>query len=76
VHKRYTNSELEKIEILFEYQYEDGAEAYRIEQRLLQKYKQYKYDGEALLKIGNTELFNMDIFHGDYSYETVREILN
>lgn len=61
VNERFNNSELQLIEIVKTWYYENGAEAYEAEQKILKDNKQYRYDGVALLKSGNTELFNTDI---------------
>ena len=49
------------IEVLSFKEYENGTEAHTEEQRILKEYKEFKYIGEALLKTGNTEMFNKDV---------------
>lgn len=61
IDERFTNSELQLIEIVKTWYYENGADAYMEEQKILKDYKQHKYEGRALLRSGNTELFNTDI---------------
>ncbi len=39
-----------------------GKEAYEIEQFILAKFKQFKYNGVALIKDGNSEIFTVDIW--------------
>ena len=40
-----------------------GEEAYETEQAILKVYKEFKYLGEPVLKIGNTELFTCDVLN-------------
>ena len=61
VEARYNLTDLSKIEIVKQKLYENGADAYNWEQRLLKKYKQYQYKGPKVLENGNTELFTEDI---------------
>ena len=61
VKDRYTLEEMKKIEVIFTRRYKTGKEAYSFEQKILKKYKQFKYIGPPLLKAGNTELFNKDV---------------
>ena len=64
VKQRYSNEELQDIEIIEEWGFKDGQEAYNLEQIILKSYKHLKYTGKDLLKSGNTELFKEDIFKG------------
>ena len=61
VKQRYSNKELQDIEIIEEWKFEDGQEAYNLEQIILKSYKHLKYEGKDLLKSGNTEMFKEDI---------------
>ncbi len=61
VHERFTNSELQLIEIVNTWYYKNGAEAYKAEQNILKYFKEYKYVGIDILKSGNTELFIKDV---------------
>ena len=63
VEERFNNSDLANIQVLHIVSYAVGSEARAEEQRILSKYQQYKYTGPALLKDGNTELFNTNIFN-------------
>lgn len=63
VTERFSNSELQVIEVLKTWYYSNGQEAYNKEQEILKKYKKYKYKGQNLLQKGNTELFNKDILN-------------
>lgn len=55
--------DMEYIKILKQTIYQNGKEAYLEEQRILRKYKKYRYKGPDLLKSGNTELFTKDILN-------------
>lgn len=61
VDERFSNSELQLIEVVKTWYYEDGAEAYEAEQKILKDYSQYQYKGPDILKSGNTELFTIDV---------------
>ena len=61
VNERFSVKDLQKIEVLSFKCYEIGADAYEEEQRILKKYKKYKYNGPAILESGNTELFSKNI---------------
>ena len=63
VKQRYSNVELQNITIIWQEEFENGQEAYDKEQEILKRYKHLKYEGEDLLKIGNTELFREDIIN-------------
>jgi len=41
--------------------YENGLDAYKMEQYILERYKDFKYMGNKVLDAGNTELFTYDI---------------
>lgn len=61
VKRRFNNTDLEKIEIINEWQFSLGSDAKSFEDVILKVYKEYKYTGKWLLANGNTELFNKDI---------------
>lgn len=61
VNERYSNEELQDIEIIEEWEFENGQEAYDKEQEILKRYKHLKYVGIDLLKSGNTEMFREDV---------------
>ena len=65
VRDRFTNSELENIEILKTWDYLLGSEAKRQEEIILERFSYAKYTGAPLLKSGNTELFYYDILDLD-----------
>ena len=65
VEERYTSGDLAKITIVNIVNYTHGADAYKTEQCILKKYKEYKYKGTPLLRSGNTELFCKDILNLD-----------
>ncbi len=56
VDKRFS-FEIDKITIINIKKYKDGLCAYNDEREILEKYKEYKYSGEPILKSGNTEIF-------------------
>jgi len=53
--------ELNFIEIQETKIYDDGSEAFNIEQKIINRNWKLKYNGEKVLKSGNTELFTEDI---------------
>ena len=66
VKERFSNSDLQIIEVLKTWYFEYGKECYAKEQKYLKEYYQYKYDKEPILESGNSELFNIDILGLDY----------
>lgn len=56
------------IEILDFLEFEDGVEAFQVEQSIIKANSKYKYFGENILETGNTELFTrkIDIRKGSY----------
>ena len=61
VNERFNLTDLNKIEIVKQKLYADGAEALKWETRLKRMYKEYQYKGPDILSSGNTELFTEDI---------------
>ena len=61
INERFSLAELGKIEIVKQKLYENGKDAYDWEQKMLKKYKKYKYKGPKILDSGNTELFTEDV---------------
>ena len=61
VEARFTITDLSSIEVVETVYFEQGIDAYQLEQNILKKYEKYKYIGKSLLSSGNTELFNTDI---------------
>ena len=59
--ERYTNKDLEKIEILKIVQYASGHDARVEETRIIRQFSYAKYKGDDLLSSGNSELFYVDI---------------
>lgn len=75
VTERYSNKELEIIDIIEEIWYQDGQDALEKEQAILQTYQSYKYTDSAPLKAGNTELFNTDIRNvNETKVNSIREL--
>jgi len=63
--KERFGSDFKYITIIKEFYYEYGNEAYDLEQEILKEYSYAKYNGEPILKSGNTELFTHDILGWD-----------
>jgi hypothetical protein len=61
VQDRFSVTDLVSIEIIQEWHYKNGSDAYQAEQNILQSFKYAKYAGDPLLENGNTELFYYDI---------------
>lgn len=53
------------IKIIRTYWYENGQEAYNLEQKIIKDYSHAKYKGDSILKSGNSELFVQDILGWD-----------
>ena len=60
ISKRYAG-ENSKIEILYTKEFNNGIEAYDMEQSILLKTADYNYIGKRLLKVGNTELRTVNL---------------
>lgn len=67
VDERFSLIDLNKIEIVKQKLYENGADALEWETKLKRKYKEYQYKGPDILSSGNTELFTKDIIALYYS---------
>lgn len=67
VNERFSLTDLKKIEIIKQKLYENGQDAYNWEQKILKKYKKYKYKGPKVLDSGNTELFTEDVLALHYA---------
>lgn len=61
VDKRFTLQDLQSVRVLKVWKFQDGLACRSEEQRILQTYKDYKYQGPPLLTSGNSELFYKDI---------------
>ena len=61
IKERFSNSELELIEIEGTWFFSKGVEAKAYESNILKKYSEYQWDGVPLLVSGNTELFTKDV---------------
>ena len=61
VDKRFSLQDLQSVEVLKVWEFQDGLLCRSEEQRILQTYKGYKYQGPRLLASGNSELFYKDI---------------
>lgn len=63
VEQRFRTEDLDRITVLHTRHYENGADAYAEEQRILKEFAAYRYDGEpVLISDGNTELFTIDVY--------------
>lgn len=67
VQDRFCIADLKSIQVLKVWYFENGSKCREMEQRILKKYREYKYTGKPLLASGNTELFIKDIFEGNYN---------
>ncbi len=61
VQDRFSVTDLKSIEIVKEWYYDLGFDAYFAEQNILQSFKDAKYTGDSLLESGNSELFYYDV---------------
>lgn len=59
--RRYSCSETSKIEVLYEYNFKTGLEAWVAEKNILKLFREYSYRGPNVLTSGNTELFTKDV---------------
>jgi len=59
--KNRFGKELSFIEVQKTEVFQDGAEAFLLEQKIINENWKHKYDGDKVLKSGNTELFTEDI---------------
>ena len=57
--------EFSKITIIETWHFTNGAEAYEMEQDILNDYDPDRYTGPDILKTGNDELFNLDVLGFD-----------
>lgn len=62
IHVRFGPQDINKLEVLNTWEFPTGLEAYKVEQEILKKFSNFRYNGPPLLVSGNTELFNTDIF--------------
>jgi len=69
VETRFTAKELERILILRTWKFDNGQEAYDMEQKILKEFYNSRYTGDNLLLNGNTELFNRDVLNLDITLE-------
>jgi len=70
VAKRYS-TDMQKVEIIGVRQCRSAYVAHKLEKFILNKFKEYKYEGEPLLVSGNTELFKVDILQQHISDNTL-----
>jgi hypothetical protein len=61
VSERFNLSDLEKIEILYQWYFENGEECFNMEKKILKEHAVSKWKGRDLLSSGNSELFKYDI---------------
>lgn len=61
------NSEKLNYEVLFSYYFNNGRDCIDVETLILNNYSEYLYTGMSILQSGNTEIFNCDIFKGEYN---------
>ncbi len=65
IEERFKKYELPIIEVINIWYFEKGNDARKQEQKILNDYLSFKYNGQPLLSSGNTELFNRDVLHLD-----------
>ena len=61
VEDRFSNDELDKIDVVRTWGFDTGSEARDCEANILAKYGGHKYTGDNVLDSGNTELFTRDV---------------
>ena len=61
VNERFNLTELSKIEIIKQEEFEVGTDALNKETKLKRKYKEFQYKGPNILVTGNTELFTKNL---------------
>ena len=66
VKRRFSADSLIKVDIIKEWQYATGKEAYIAEQKILREFNMYRHNLSILIN-GNTELFNKDVLKLDNS---------
>ena len=64
-----------KIDVVKKWVYEDGAEAFNREQKILIENKKYRYTGEKILIGGNSELFTADVLNLDTTPQQKTSVL-
>jgi hypothetical protein len=69
-------TDIKIIETIFTLELPTGYDAYEIEQRVLIKFKDFKYTGEKVLASGNTELFTKDVLNGACTLEEITQLLS
>lgn len=68
VQERFNVNDLKCIELLYQKSYKTVKQAFIVEQKILKQYKDFQYKGNPILRSnGNTELFTLDIFKGNYN---------
>ena len=69
IKNRYSADNKVHIEILKTKIFEDGKEAYIKEQQIIEKFSKYKYNGDKILRGGNTEIFIKNIFDKELKWQ-------
>lgn len=64
--ERFNPSERDKIVILYNQRFENGAVALQAERNILNLFKSFKAGNASPLKTGNTELFTVDVLQMDH----------
>lgn len=65
--KQRFNSEMKYIKMIKFKEYVIGIDAYYKEQEILERYREYRYEGINILRSGNKEIFTIDILTLDKS---------
>ena len=61
VDDRFSNNDLDKIDVVRTWGFDTGSDARDCEANILAKYVDHKYTGDHVLNSGNTELFTRDV---------------
>ena len=71
-------TDISKIEVIFSITLPSGYDAYELEQKILQKYKEYAYTGPKVLVSGNTEMFTENVLqlNNNATLEEITTILS
>ena len=57
VRSRFICDELDDLKVLKTWYFENGYQAYKLEQKILNKFRNFRYKKKDILRTGNTELF-------------------
>jgi hypothetical protein len=75
VHSRFRRVDLDKVHDYVELVYKKGLYAFRIEQLILKKYKNFINTEQSILTSGNTEIFHEDVLDFELLKKQGKELL-